>query len=84
MLATRSGPASPQPVAAGPDRHSPWQRGQIENLNRQWRSWYPRGTDHSIVEQARVDHGASIINGQRRRSLAYQSPTALYAAAAAQ
>lgn len=33
--------------------------------------WYPRGTDLSIVEQA---HVASIINGQRRRSLAYQGP----------
>jgi len=51
---------------------------------RQWRFWYPRGTDLSIVEQAHVDHVASIINGQRRRSLNYQSPTALYAAAAVQ
>ena len=24
------------------DPHSPWQRGQIENLNRQWRWWFPR------------------------------------------
>jgi IS30 family transposase len=27
-----------------------------------------------------LDHVASIINGQRRRSLRYQSPAALYAA----
>ncbi len=27
------------------DPHSPWQRGQIENLNRQARWWFPRGTD---------------------------------------
>jgi IS30 family transposase len=63
------------------DPHSPWQRGQIENLNRQWRFWFPRGTDLAGVEQSHVDHVASIVNGQRRRSLDYESPTALYAAA---
>ncbi|EQD71414.1 Integrase catalytic region, partial [mine drainage metagenome] len=25
------------------DPHSPWQRGQVENLNRQWRWWFPPG-----------------------------------------
>lgn len=63
------------------DPHSPWQRGQIENLNRQWRFWFPRGTDLSIVAPADAQHAADIINGQRRRSLDYQSPATLYAAA---
>ena len=66
------------------DPHSPWQRGQVENLNRQWRFWFPRGTDLSGVAPAHADHVASIINGQRRRSLGYQSPAALYAAATVQ
>ena len=66
------------------DPHSPWQRGQVENLHRQWRFWFPRGTDLASVAPAHVDHVASIVNGQRRRSLGYQSPTALYAAAAVQ
>jgi putative transposase len=35
----------------------------------------------SAVQPAAADHAASIINGQRRRGLGYQSPTALYAAA---
>lgn len=35
--------------------HVPWQRGQIENRNRQSRFWFPRGTDLSIVEQADID-----------------------------
>lgn len=60
--------------------HSPWQRGQVENLNRQWRWWFPRGTDLASIDPAHADHVAEIINGQRRRSLDYQSPTALYAA----
>jgi IS30 family transposase len=66
------------------DPHSPWQRGQVENLNRQWRFWFPRGTDLAIVDQAEADHAASIINGQRRRKLGYESPAALYAEATVQ
>jgi IS30 family transposase len=60
--------------------HSPWQRGQIENLNRQYRWWFPRGTDLGRVSQADADHAATIVNGQRRRGLDNQSPTHLYAA----
>jgi IS30 family transposase len=63
------------------DPHSPWQRGQIENLNRQWRWWFPRGTDLAGVDPAHADHAAEIINGQRRRSLGYQSPDMLWIAA---
>ncbi|HXH55739.1 IS30 family transposase, partial [Iamia sp.] len=56
------------------DPHSPWQRGQIENLNRQWRWWFPRGTDLRGLDPAHVDAVAAIINGQRRRLLDYDSP----------
>lgn len=63
------------------DPHSPWQRGQIENQNRTWRWWFPRGTDLAVLDPAQVDHAAHIINNQRRRHLAYQSPASLYAAA---
>ncbi len=62
------------------DPHSPWQRGQVENLNRQWRWWFPRGTDLAGVTPAQAQHAADIINGQRRRSLGYHSPTMLYTA----
>lgn len=64
--------------------HSPWQRGQVENINRQWRWWFPRGVDLSGIDPAHADHAANIINGQRRRSLDHQSPAALYAAATVQ
>lgn len=60
--------------------HSPWQRGQIENLNRQFRWWFPRGTDLGAVSQADADHAAAIVNGQRRRGLDNHSPTDLYTA----
>ena len=61
--------------------HSPWHRGQIENINRQARWWFPRGTDLTRVDPDHADHVASIINGQRRRHLNSNSPTTLYAAA---
>ena len=64
--------------------HSPWQRGQVENINRQWRWWFPRGTDLAGISPADADHAADIINGQRRRSLNYHSPATLYAAATVQ
>ena len=60
--------------------HSPWQRGQVENINRQWRWWFPRGSDLASIEPAKANAAAAIINGQRRRSLDYQSPATLYAA----
>lgn len=60
------------------DPHSPWQRGQVENLNRQWRWWFPRGTDLASIEPDAAQRAADIINGQRRRSLAYESPATLY------
>ena len=62
------------------DPHSPWQRGQIENLNRQARWWFPRGTDLRLVTVAQAEHAANIINNQRRRSLNYRTPAKLYAA----
>jgi len=66
------------------DPHSPWQRGQVENLNRQWRWWFPRGTDLASITPAAADHAATIINDQRRRHLDHHSPTALYTAATVQ
>ena len=63
------------------DPHSPWQRGQIENQNRTWRWWFPRGTDLAGLDPDHVNHVADIINYQRRRHLGHHSPASLYAAA---
>lgn len=60
------------------DPHSPWQRGQIENQNRTWRFWFPRGTRLDNADQTHLDTVAQIINGQRRRNLTYHSPAELY------
>jgi transposase, IS30 family len=62
------------------DPHSPWQRGQVENINRQWRWWFPRGSELAGIDPAEANAAAAIVNGQRRRSLGYTSPATLYAA----
>ena len=66
------------------DPHSPWQRGQVENLNRQWRWWFPRGTARGSIDQDHADAVADLINNQRRRKLGYQSPAMLYGEMSAQ
>jgi len=60
------------------DPHSPWQRGQIENQNRQIRWWYPRGIDLSLVTPCHADGVVDLLDGQRRRSLNYQSLAAIH------
>jgi len=60
------------------DPHSPWQRGQVENHNRQARWWFPRGTDLRLVTPAEAQRAADILNHQRRRSLNHRSPAHLY------
>jgi hypothetical protein len=47
-------------------------------------SHFPRGTRLDLLDQGYVDDVAAIINGQRRRNLAYQRPADLYAAATVQ
>ena len=60
--------------------HSPWQRGQVENQNRQWRWWFPRGIELANIDPEHANAVADLINNQRRRSLDYKSPAELYAA----
>lgn len=60
------------------DPHSPWQRGQIENMNRQWRWWFPRGTNLARLTPTQVNTAANLLNNQRRRHLNNQTPQHLY------
>jgi IS30 family transposase len=61
------------------DAHSPWQRGQNENGNRQLRYWLPKGTDLSRHAQHDLDAICNVLNTQPRRSLNWKAPNDLYA-----
>jgi transposase, IS30 family len=63
------------------DPHSPWQRGAVENHNGHVRHWFPRGTDLAGVTPQRADKVARLLNGQRRKSLGWESAESRWLAA---
>ena len=58
------------------DPHSPWQRPNNENSNRQRRFWFPKGTDLARCTQAEFDNACNVVNGQPRETAsASQNPS---------
>lgn len=58
------------------DPYSSWQKGGIENANKMLRSFFPKGTDFSLVSQEEVDAAVRLINEKPRRVLGYRSSLA--------
>ena len=55
------------------DPYSSWQKGGLENGNKMFRAFFPKGTDFSSVTQKQIDDACDIINDKPRKILGYWS-----------
>jgi IS30 family transposase len=63
------------------EAYSSWQKGSIENANKLFRIFFPKGTDFRFVTQGEIDQAVETINNKPRKILKYK--TALEVASAA-
>jgi IS30 family transposase len=61
--------------------HSPWERGQVENANGEFRWYFPKGTDFSLVDLAQVLEVEAKLNRRHMLCLGRKSSAAVFDAA---
>ena len=55
------------------EAYSSWQKGSIENANKLFRIFFPKGTDFRFVSQTEVDRAVQTINEKPRKILGYRT-----------
>ena len=61
--------------------HSPWERGQVENANGEFRWYFPKGTDFGLVTLAEVQAVEAKLGRRHMRCLNGKSAAAVFEAA---
>jgi IS30 family transposase len=55
--------------------YSPHEKGSVERSNRDFRRFFPKGTDFFLVSQADIDRAQILINNKPMKCLCWKSPT---------
>lgn len=56
------------------DPYCSGQKGGVENINKIFREFYPKGTDFRLVEQSQMNKVQYLINERPRKKLGFSSP----------
>ncbi len=56
------------------DPYASWQKGGVENMNKQIRQFIPKGTDIAQYSSSYLAHVERILNHKPRKSLGYATP----------
>lgn len=61
--------------------YSPHEKGSVERSNRDFRRFFPKGTDFAVVTQQEIDQAQSLINNKPMKCLRWKSPNKVYCSA---
>lgn len=56
------------------DPYCSGQKGGVENINKIFREYFPKGTDFRLVNQTEIDHVQYLINERPRKKLGFSTP----------
>ena len=56
------------------DPYCSWQKGGVENMNKLFRQYFPKGTDFNLVTQEELDQIQYKINRRPREKLNFSTP----------
>jgi IS30 family transposase len=58
--------------------YSPHEKGSVERSNRDFRRFFPKGTDFILVSQAEIDNAQMLLNNKPMKCLKWKSSREFY------